>query len=92
VSDRYGSDGLSRNPNARKRWTEQPAEKGRVVECATTGFVGALFKFLGVFALTQIPLSIAEGVLGVLLFGFFTRVAPAELARLGVITKEAAHV
>ena len=47
---------------------------------------------LGVFAVTQIPLSIAEGVLGVLLFGFFTRVAPAELARLGVITKEAAHV
>ena len=59
---------------------------------ATTGFLGAVAKFLGVFAVTQIPLSIAEGVLGVLLFGFFTRVAPAELARLGVITKEAAHV
>ena len=41
---------------------------------ATTGFLGAVAKFLGVFAVTQIPLSIAEGVLGVLLFGFFTRV------------------
>ena len=42
MSDRYGSDVLSRNPNARKRSTEQPAEKGLVVECATTGFVGAV--------------------------------------------------
>lgn len=61
---------------------------------ATTGFLGAVAKFLGVFAVTQIPLSIAEGVLGVLLFGFFTRVAPAELARLGVTAsdKEVVHV
>jgi cobalt/nickel transport system permease protein len=61
---------------------------------ATTGFLGAVAKFLGVFAVTQIPLSIAEGILGVLLFGFFTRVAPAELARLGVTAsdKEVAHV
>ena len=42
MSDRYGSDVLARNPNARKRSTEQPAEKGLVVECATTGFVGAV--------------------------------------------------
>ncbi|KIU14662.1 DUF3097 domain-containing protein [Mycolicibacterium llatzerense] len=42
MSDRYGSDVLARNPNAKKRSTEQPAEKGLVVECATTGFVGAV--------------------------------------------------
>lgn len=57
-----------------------------------SGLGGALVKFLSVFAVTQIPLAIAEGVLGILLFGFFTRVAAPELVRLGVLnTKEAAH-
>lgn len=60
---------------------------------ATTGFFGALAKFLGIFAITQIPLAIAEGILGVLLFGFFKRVAGSDLVRLGVIKqKEAANV
>ncbi|HMR50177.1 MAG TPA: energy-coupling factor ABC transporter permease [Arachnia sp.] len=61
---------------------------------ATTGFFGALGKFLGIFALTQIPLSIAEGILGVLLFGFFLRVVPEQLVKLGIIDarKEAVHV
>jgi len=44
VSDRYGSDVLSRNPNAKKRSTEQPADIGLVVEDATTGYVGAVVK------------------------------------------------
>ena len=30
MSDRYGPDVLARNPNAKKRSTEQPAEKGLV--------------------------------------------------------------
>ena len=38
---------------------------------------GALAKFLGVFALTQIPLAIAEGLLGVLLFRVLTDERPA---------------
>lgn len=60
---------------------------------AATGFGGALVKFMSVFALTQIPLAIAEGFLGVLLFGFFKRVAASDLVRLGVLKpKEAAHV
>ena len=44
MSDRYGSDVLSRNPNAKKRSTEQPAEIGLVVEDATTGYVGAVVR------------------------------------------------
>lgn len=52
---------------------------------ATSGFAGALAKFLGVFALTQIPLAIAEGLLGVLLFRVLTRNARPELERLGVL-------
>lgn len=50
-----------------------------------TGFVGALSKFLGVFALTQIPLAVAEGLLGVLVFRVLTTVASPELRRLGVL-------
>ncbi|MDH6246963.1 DUF3097 domain-containing protein [Mycobacterium sp. OTB74] len=42
MSDRYGSDVLARNPNAKKRSTEQPAEIGLVVEDAATGYVGAV--------------------------------------------------
>ena len=61
---------------------------------ATTGFLGALGKFLGIFAVTQIPLSIAEGILGVLLFSFFLRVVPEQLITLGITApkKEAVHV
>lgn len=56
--------------------------------------LGAFAKFAAVFALTQIPLAIMEGILGVLLFRFLTRVAAPELARRGLIptpAKEAAH-
>lgn len=44
MSDRYGSDVLSRNPNAKQRSTEQSAEIGLVVEDATTGYVGAVVR------------------------------------------------
>lgn len=62
-----------------------------------SGFAGALAKFLSIFALTQIPLAIMEGILGVLLFRFLFKVATPHLQRLGVLPattedKEAAHV
>jgi cobalt/nickel transport system permease protein len=52
---------------------------------AASGFVGSLVKFLGVFAFTQIPLAIGEGLLGVLLFRVLTGNARPELERLGVL-------
>jgi cobalt/nickel transport system permease protein len=52
---------------------------------AESGFVGAVVKFLGVFAVTQIPLAIGEGLLGVLLFRVLTVNARPELERLGVL-------
>jgi cobalt/nickel transport system permease protein len=52
-----------------------------------TGLVGALAKFLGIFAVTQIPLAVAEGLLGVLVFRVLRTVASTELARLGVIAE-----
>jgi cobalt/nickel transport system permease protein len=42
-------------------------------------------KFLGVFALTQIPLAVGEGLLGVLLFRTLTVNARPELERLGLL-------
>jgi cobalt/nickel transport system permease protein len=52
---------------------------------ATGGFAAALAKFLGVFAVTQVPLAIGEGLLGVLLFRALTTNARPELERLGVL-------
>ena len=52
---------------------------------AATGLAGALVKFLGVFAFTQIPLALGEGLLGVLLFRVLTVNARPELERLGIL-------
>ena len=52
---------------------------------AASGVAGALVKFLGVFAITQIPLAIGEGLLGVLLFRVLTVNARPELERLGIL-------
>jgi cobalt/nickel transport system permease protein len=55
---------------------------------AVSGFAGAAAKFLGVFAVTQIPLAIAEGLLGVLLFRAGIRAERPELERLGLLRPE----
>lgn len=49
MTDRYGSDILTRNPHTPKmtRSTEQPAEKGLVVEDAQSGYVGAVVRIEG---------------------------------------------
>ncbi|RBY84272.1 energy-coupling factor ABC transporter permease [Blastococcus sp. TF02A-26] len=52
---------------------------------AESGLTGALVKFLGVFAVTQVPLAIGEGLLGVLLFRVLTTNARPELERLGLL-------
>jgi cobalt/nickel transport system permease protein len=48
------------------------------------GVLGSVGMFLGVFAVTQVPLAIAEGLIGVLLFRLLAQIAPAELGSLGV--------
>ncbi|MBW3084947.1 Cobalt transport protein CbiM [Austwickia sp. TVS 96-490-7B] len=65
-----------------------------------SGYVGAAVKFLGIFAVTQIPLALIEGLLGIVIYRFLSRAAAPELTRLGVpvadvtsgTSKEAAHV
>lgn len=49
-----------------------------------SGIDGAVVKFLSIFAITQIPLAIAEGLLGVLVFRVLRSVATPELRELGV--------
>lgn len=50
-----------------------------------SGLAGSVAKFMGVFAISQVPLAIAEGILGVLVFRLLTDIARPELERLGVI-------
>jgi cobalt/nickel transport system permease protein len=59
---------------------------------AVSGFLGAAAKFLGVFAVTQIPLAIGEGLLGVLLFRVLVTNARPDLERLGVLPAEQEEV
>ena len=46
------------------------------------GFSGSLAKFGGIFAITQIPLAISEGLLTVLVFNALSRFNPAELRQM----------
>ena len=50
-----------------------------------TGFVGAWSAFLGIFAITQIPLAIIEGLIGVLIVKALRTWAAPELEALGVL-------
>lgn len=50
----------------------------------TGGVLASTSRFLGIFAVTQIPLAIAEGLLGVFVFRVLTQIAPGELRSLGV--------
>lgn len=50
-----------------------------------TGFAGALVEYLSIFAVTQVPLAVGEGLLTVLVLRALLRSAPADLARLGVV-------
>ena len=50
------------------------------------GFAGSFVKFAGIFAVTQIPLAISEGLLTVLIFNALARFNPAELRAMKLIT------
>jgi cobalt/nickel transport system permease protein len=50
------------------------------------GFAGALAKFAAIFAVTQIPLAISEGLLTVLIFNVLGKHSARELGQLGLPT------
>jgi cobalt/nickel transport system permease protein len=54
-----------------------------------SGFPGSLVKFLGIFAVTQIPLAVSEGLLTVLVMNLLVTYSQPELRALAVLKKEA---
>lgn len=48
------------------------------------GFVAALVKFAGIFAVTQVPLAVSEGLLTVLIFNVLLKHSARELRDLGL--------
>ncbi|MBK5242318.1 energy-coupling factor ABC transporter permease [Clostridium sp.] len=55
----------------------------------TGGFITSLMKFMGIFAVTQIPLAISEGILTVIVFNLLTTYSRSELIDLNVLSQEA---
>lgn len=52
------------------------------------GFAASFAKFATVFAVTQIPLAISEGLLTVVVFNALTRFNPQELKEMNVVTTQ----
>lgn len=52
------------------------------------GFIASLTKFMSIFALTQIPLAISEGILTVIVFNLLTVYSKNELNELSVLKEE----
>ncbi|WP_407638090.1 energy-coupling factor ABC transporter permease [Desulfotruncus alcoholivorax] len=52
------------------------------------GILASLVKFMGVFAVTQVPLAISEGILTVVVFNVLMSYNKQELQELSVLTKE----
>ena len=52
---------------------------------AVTGFLGALLKFGGIFAITQVPLAVVEGVLTLLVIQSLLAHGRADLAATGLL-------
>lgn len=49
------------------------------------GFIASLIKFLGIFAVTQVPLAISEGILTVIIFNILLSYNSNELKELNVL-------
>lgn len=54
---------------------------------ATGGFMASFLKFAGIFAITQVPLAISEGLLTVLVWNWLTNYGRQELEMLNLIQK-----
>ena len=54
------------------------------------GVLASMAEFLGIFALTQVPLAIVEGILSAIVIIMLESFAKPELREIGFLTKEAA--
>jgi cobalt/nickel transport system permease protein len=50
-----------------------------------SGFAGSATKFMGIFAVTQIPLAISEGLLTVLIMMYLVKYSRSELDEIGLL-------
>lgn len=55
---------------------------------AQGGFIAAFIKFAGIFAITQVPLAISEGLLTVLVWGWLQQYGKQELQTLKLLEQE----
>lgn len=55
------------------------------------GFMASFTKFAGIFALTQIPLAVSEGILTVVVMNFLKKYNVSELKALRVFSAKEAH-
>jgi len=62
---------------------------GLAFPAASGGIMASLFKFLGIFAFTQIPLAISEGLLTVMVFNVLNTYSQKELQVLTAFTGKA---
>ncbi|MEG1256807.1 energy-coupling factor ABC transporter permease [Clostridium sp.] len=56
---------------------------GLAFPATTGGFLAAFGKFVSIFAITQIPLAIVEGIITVMIFEFIEKYASEELLEVG---------
>ncbi|MBN2751740.1 MAG: energy-coupling factor ABC transporter permease [Rhodospirillaceae bacterium] len=54
-----------------------------------SGIAGSAAKFLGIFAMTQVPLAIAEGLLTVVVMNILTKYSQTELKSLNILDEGA---
>jgi cobalt/nickel transport system permease protein len=54
----------------------------------TGGFVSSFILFLGIFALTQVPLAIVEGIILALVFKYIVALKPDVLIRLRIFSED----
>lgn len=63
-------------------------ELGMAFPDKTGGLMASVAKFMGIFATTQIPLAISEGILTVIIFNLLSKYNKEELKELKVISEE----
>jgi cobalt/nickel transport system permease protein len=54
----------------------------------TGGFVSSFILFMGIFAVTQLPLAIVEGIVLALVFKYIVALKPDILVRLKIFSEE----
>ncbi len=54
----------------------------------TGGYISSFILFLGIFAVTQVPLAIVEGIVLALVFKYIVALKPDILIRLNIFSKE----